>query len=161
LINRASTIEPLNDSLFLIQANGKASIYNVNSSQYSLTNNFTDFVTPEYNYGYGPINIGIKNAKDQWGILNKQGELLIEPQYCDVMSSTDGYVIVAKCGTVGAAFKYGVIDLMNNIVIPFEYDSIESVYGESYECVKGTTQYTINLSNEVISKKPVSEESQN
>ena len=44
LINRASTIEPLNDSLFLIQANGKASIYNVNSSQYSLTNNFTDFV---------------------------------------------------------------------------------------------------------------------
>jgi hypothetical protein len=161
LINRASTIEPLNDSLFLIQANGKASIYNVNSSQYSLTNNFTDFVTPEYNYGYGPINIGIKNSKDQWGILNKQGELLIEPQYCDVMSSSDGYVIVAQCGTVGAAFKYGVIDLMNNIVIPFEYDSIESVYGESYECVKGSTQYTINLSNEVINKKPVTEESGN
>ncbi|MFM1810764.1 MAG: hypothetical protein RLZZ382_1989, partial [Bacteroidota bacterium] len=161
LINRASTIEPLNDSLFLIQANGKASIYNVNSSQYSLTNNFTDFVTPEYNYGYGPINIGVKNSKDQWGILNKQGELLIEPQYCDVMSSSDGYVIVAQCGAVGAAFKYGVIDLMNNIVIPFEYDSIESVYGESYECVKGTTLYTINLSNEVISKRPVSEESEN
>jgi hypothetical protein len=72
-----------------------------------------------------------------------------------VSSSTDGYVIVAKCGAVGAAFKYGVIDLMNNIIIPFEYDSIESVYGESYECVKGSTQYTINLSNEVISKKPV------
>jgi hypothetical protein len=161
LINRASTIVPLNDSLFLIQANGKASIYNVNSSQYSLTNNFTDFVTPEYNYGYGPINIGVKNSKDQWGILNKQGELLIEPQYCDVMSSSDGYVIVAQCGAVGAAFKYGVIDLMNNIVIPFEYDSIESVYGESYECVKGTTLYTINLSNEVISKRPVSEESEN
>jgi hypothetical protein len=50
---------------------------------------------------------------------------------------------------------------MNNIVIPFEYDSIESVYGESYECVKGTTQYTINLSNEVISKKPVTEDSEN
>jgi hypothetical protein len=50
---------------------------------------------------------------------------------------------------------------MNNIVIPFEYDSIESVYGENYECVKGTTQYTINLSNEVISKRPVSEESEN
>ncbi len=161
LINRASTIEPLNDSLFLIQANGKASIYNVNSSQYSLTNNFIDFASPEYYYGYGPINIGIKNSKDQWGILNKQGELLIEPQYCDVSSSTDGYVIVAQCGAVGAAFKYGVIDLMNNIVIPFEYDSIESVYGESYECVKGTTLYTINLSNEVISKRPVSEESEN
>jgi hypothetical protein len=161
LINRASTIEPLNDSLFLIQANGKASIYNVNSSQYSLTNNFTDFVTPEYNYGYGPINIGIKNAKDQWGIVNKQGELLIEPQYCDVMSSTDGYVIVAKCGTVGAAFKYGVIDLMNNIAIPFEYDSIESVYGESYECTKDGMIYTINLNNEILSKRKVTEEVEN
>jgi hypothetical protein len=133
----------------------------VNSSQYSLTNNFTDFVTPEYNYGYGPINIGVKNSKDQWGILNKQGELLIEPQYCDVMSSSDGYVIVAQCGAVGAAFKYGVIDLMNNIVIPFEYDSIESVYGESYECTKDGMIYTINLNNEILSKRKVTEDVEN
>ena len=107
------------------------------------------------------MSIGIKNASDKWGILNKPGEIIIEPQYCDVISSSDAYIIVAKCGAVGDAFKYGVIDLMNTIVIPFEYDSIESVYGGSYECVKGSTQYTINLSNEVISKKPVSEESEN
>jgi hypothetical protein len=99
--------------------------------------------------------IGIKNTNDKWGILNKQGEALIEPQYCDVISSGDAYIIVAKCGAVGDAFKYGVIDLMNNVVIPFEYESIETNYGEAYDCVKGSTQYTINLSNEVISKKPV------
>ena len=102
--------------------------------------------------------IGIKNTSDKWGILNKQGEIIIEPQYCDVLSSSDAYMIVAKCGAAGDAFKYGVIDLMNNVVIPFEYESIESIYGESYECVKGSTQYTINLSNEVISKRPVTVE---
>jgi hypothetical protein len=155
LIKRASTIEPFSDSVFLVQTDGKASLYNVNSGQYSLTNNFTDFATPEYYNGYGAMFIGIKNTNDKWGILNKQGEALIEPQYCDVISSGDAYIIVAKCGAVGDAFKYGVIDLMNNVVIPFEYESIETNYGEAYDCVKGSTQYTINLSNEVISKKPV------
>jgi hypothetical protein len=161
LIQRATTIDPLSDSVFLVQINGKASLYNVNTGKYSLTSNYTDFATPEYYNNWGSVSIGIKNASDKWGILNKQGEIIIEPQYCDVISSSDAYIIVAKCGAVGAAFKYGVIDLMNNIVIPFEYDSIVSLYGESYECVKGSTQYTINLSNEVISKKPVSEESGN
>jgi hypothetical protein len=161
LIKRATTIEPLSDSVFLVQIDGKASLYNVNTGKYSLTSNFTDFATPEYYNNWGSVSIGIKNASDKWGILNKPGEIIIEPQYCDVISSSDAYIIVAKCGAVGDAFKYGVIDLMNTIVIPFEYDSIESVYGGSYECVKGSTQYTINLSNEVISKKPVSEESEN
>jgi hypothetical protein len=161
LIQRATTIDPLSDSVFLVQINGKASLYNVNTGKYSLTSNYTDFATPEYYNNWGSVSIGIKNASDKWGILNKQGEIIIEPQYCDVISSSDAYIIVAKCGAVGAAFKYGVIDLMNTIVIPFEYDSIVSLYGESYECVKGSTQYTINLSNEVISKKPVSEESGN
>ena len=160
LIKRATTIEPLSDSVFLVQIDGKASLYNVNTGKYSLTSNFTDFATPEYYNNWGSVSIGIKNASDKWGILNKPGEIIIEPQYCDVISSSDAYIIVAKCGAVGDAFKYGVIDLMNTIVIPFEYDSIESVYGGSYECVKGSTQYTINLSNEVISKKPVSEESE-
>ncbi|MFM7595037.1 MAG: WG repeat-containing protein [Flavobacteriales bacterium] len=159
LIKRASSIEPFSDSVFLVQMDGKASLYNVNTGQYSLASNYTDFATPEYYSSYGPMFVGIKNTKDQWGVLNKQGETLIEPQYCDVMSSTDGYVIVAKCGAAGEAFKYGVVDLMNNVVIPFEYESIESVYyANTYECVKGSTRYTINLSNEVINKNPVSTE---
>ena len=158
IIKRATTIEPLSDSVFLVQTDGKASLFNVNTGSYSLTSNYTDFATPEYYNSWGAVFIGIKNTSDKWGILNKQGEIIIEPQYCDVLSSSDAFMIVAKCGAGGDAFKYGVIDLMNNVVIPFEYESIESIYGESYECVKGSTQYTINLSNEVISKRPVTVE---
>lgn len=161
LIQRATTIDPLSDSVFLVQINGKASLYNVNTGKYSLTSNYTDFATPEYYNNWGSVSIGIKNASDKWGILNKQGEIIIEPQYCDVISSSDAYIIVAKCGAVGAAFKYGVIDLMNNIAIPFEYDSIESLYGESYECTKDGMIYTINLNNEILSKRKVTEEVEN
>lgn len=160
LIKRASTIEPFSDSVFLVQTDGKASLYNVNSGQFSLTNNFTDFATPEYYNGYGAMFIGIKNTNDKWGILNKQGEVLIEPQYCDVFSSGDAYIIVAKCGAVGDAFKYGVIDLMNNVVIPFEYESIATNYGEAYDCVKDGMIYSITLNNEILSKRKLSEEAQ-
>lgn len=160
LIKRASTIKPFSDSVFLVQTDGKASLYNVNSGQYSLTNNFTDFATPEYYYGYGAMFIGIKNTNDKWGILNKQGEALIEPQYCDVISSSEAYLIVAKCGAAGEAFKYGVIDLMNNVVIPFEYESIVTNYGETYDCIKDGMIYSITLNNEILSKRKLSEEAQ-
>jgi len=160
IIKRATTIEPLSDSVFLVQTDGKASLFNVNTGSYSLTSNYTDFATPEYYNSWGAMFIGIKNTSDKWGILNKQGEIIIEPQYCDVLSSTDAFMIVAKCGAAGDAFKYGVIDLMNNVVIPFEYESIESIYGGSYECVKDGMIYTITLNNEVLSKRKIIEETQ-
>ncbi len=158
IVKRATTIQPLNDSLFMIQSEGKASVLNVNSGMNFLEGEFTDFATPEYYYGYGTIIIGIKNKNDKWGILNRQGEMLIEPQYCDVLSSSESFVIAAKCGAEGDMFKYGVIDLMNNVLIPFEYESIEFTYGGTFDCVKGETTYSVNLSNEVLKKTPFKNE---
>lgn len=160
LIKSATTLVPLSDSVFLVQIDGKALLYNVITKKYSLTNNFIDFATPEYYYGWGPVYIGIKNTSDKWGILNKQGEIIIDPQYCDVISSSDPYLIVAKCGALGHAFNYGVIDLMNQVIIPFEYESIEYVYGESFECIKDGMIYSINLNNEVLYKRKATENNQ-
>ena len=47
---------------------------------------------------------------------------------------------------------------MNNILIPFEYEAIEASYGGKYTCTKDKTEYTITLSNEILDKKPASEE---
>ena len=158
LKKRVTSIQALNDSLFLIQNEGKASVFNPNSNSDFLAGDYIDFATPEYLNGYGSINIGIKAKGDKWGILNRQGEMLIAPQYCDIIASSDLYVIAAKCGAEGEMFKYGVIDLMNNVLIPFEYESIESTYGGNFDCIKGKTVYSVNLSNEIISKNPVPNE---
>jgi hypothetical protein len=93
--------------------------------------------------------------------MNKQNDVLIEPLYCDITESTsDGYLIVAQCGNTGEAYTYGVIDLLKNVMIPFEYESITSQYGETYECVKDGMIYMITLDNEILGKRKVTEEAQ-
>jgi hypothetical protein len=94
--------------------------------------------------------------------MNKQSDVLIEPMYCDITeSASEGYLVVAQCGKAGEAYTYGVIDLLKNVMIPFEYESITSQYGETYECVKGGMVYTINLNNEILSKRKVTLEVEN
>ena len=45
-------------------------------------------------------------------------------------------------------------------MIPFEYESITSEYGETYECVKDGMIYMITLDNEILGKRKVTEEAQ-
>lgn len=158
LKKRVTSIQPLSDTLFLIQNEGKASVYSPLTNSNHIEGEFTDFATPEYLNNYGSINIGVKAKGDKWGVINRQGEMLIAPQYCDIIASFDFYIIAAKCGAEGEMFKYGVIDLMNNVLIPFEYESIESTYGGNFDCIKGKTVYSVNLSNEIISKNPAPNE---
>jgi len=73
----------------------------------------------------------------------------------------ESYFIAGKCTSNGGAFSYGVVDLNNNVLIPFEYENIESQYGGNFNCIKGNEIFYINLNNEVISKRKTEDEGQN
>lgn len=162
LLSRVTSIKKLNDSIFTIESGDEAYLYNGNQKKALFKGTYKDFLFPEYYYGYGTVFIGIKNNANRWGIMNKQNDILIDPVYCDIVESTsDGYLIVAQCRNEGEGFTYGVIDLLKNVMIPFEYESITSQYGETYECVKGGMIYTITLDNEILAKRKVTEEAQN
>lgn len=161
LLSRVTSIKKLNDSIFFIESGEEAYLYNGNQKKELFKGEYKDFLFPEYYYGYGTVFIGIKNKANLWGIMNKQNDVLIEPLYCDITESTsDGYLIVAQCGNAGEAYTYGVIDLLKNVMIPFEYESITSQYGETYECVKDGMIYMITLDNEILGKRKVTEEAQ-
>jgi hypothetical protein len=50
-----------------------------------------------------------------------------------------------------------VVDLNNELIIPFEYENIEKEYGTNFLATKGNTVFKISSSNEILEKKPYSE----
>lgn len=154
LINNSPSILFLNDSLFLFQKDGRYALYNKLSRYTNSLNNVVQLSFPEY--FYGAAFIGAKNDKGNWGVINELGEWIIQPAYCDIQGSSSSYIIAAKC-TDGVTFKYGVIDAKNNMLIPFEYDSIEEYYGE-YKCVQGKKLLTKNLMNETLKTEEATDE---
>jgi len=154
LVKHASVIQRLTDTVFIIQKEGNVTLFNVNSKLENNLNGAIDFKAPDYFYR-GAI-VGIKNNKDIWGAINENGDWIIKPQYCDIVGNDENYLIVGKCD--GVSFKYGVVDLGNNILIPFEYDAIEEEYGAEFKCVLGNKLYTKNLSNEVLKVENATDE---
>ena len=61
---------------------------------------------------------------NKWGILNYYTEWLIEPQYDELLPTNDHYYIVKK------ADKYGIININNDVVTDFVYDSFECISHE-------------------------------
>ena len=154
LIQQASTIQRLTDTVFIVQKDGSVSLFNVNSRQYNTLNGAIEYSAPERFYR-GAV-IGIKSKNDKWGAINEQGDWIIKPQYCDIIGSDDNYLIVGKCE--GVTFRYGVINLANEILIPLEYDSVDENYGNEFKCVLGNKLYTKNLSNETLEVENATDE---
>jgi hypothetical protein len=100
---------------------------------------------------------GIKNKDNKWGAINTQGEWVIEPAYCDLLGASNGAneIIAAKCD--GALLKYGVMDAEQNIIIPFEYESIETSYTADYACLKNNVIYYIDKNNKVVKSEKASD----
>jgi hypothetical protein len=155
LIQNAQSILPLNDSLFFSQKDGKYAIFNSISKKSDAMNGVVQVSMPEY--FYGDALIGVKDEKGKWGLINELGSWLIKPSYCDIIGSSESFVIAATC-TDGVTFKYGVIDANNTVLIPFEYDSIEESYDNEYKCVQGKKLLTKNLMNETLKTEEATDE---
>jgi len=147
-------VQKLNDSLFIVSKSGSVYLYNVRSKSINDLGGAVQYSAPDYFYNTAFIGVKMKNEK--WGVINNNGDWIINAEYCNVTGSDQQFIIAAVCA--GTAYKYGVIDSENNILIPFEYDSIEEDYDSKYSCVKGTTLYTINLMNEILKKEDASDE---
>jgi hypothetical protein len=147
-------VQKLNDSIFIVSKSGSVYLYNVRSKSINDLGGAVQYSAPDYFYNTAFIGVKMKNEK--WGVINNNGDWIINAEYCNVTGSDQQFIIAAVCA--GTAYKYGVIDSENNILIPFEYDSIEEDYDSKYSCVKGTTLYTINLMNEILKKEDASDE---
>ena len=147
-------VKKLNDSLFIVSKSGSVYLYNVRSKSINDLGGAVQYSAPDYFYNTAFIGVKMKNEK--WGVININGDWIINAEYCYVTGSDQQFIIAAVCA--GTAYKYGVIDSENNILIPFEYDLIEEDYNSKYSCVKGKTLYTINVMNEILKKEDASDE---
>ena len=154
LQEKADYVQKLNDSLFIAIKSGAVYLYNVRSKSINDLGGAVQYSAPDYFYNSAFIGVKMKNEK--WGVINVNGDWIINAKYCNVTGSSNQFIIAAVCD--GAAYKYGVIDSENNILIPFEYDLIEEQYDSKYSCLKGKTLYTINLMNEILKKEDASDE---
>ena len=154
LQEKVNYVQKLNDSLFIISKSEAVYLYNVRSKSINDLGGAVQYSAPDYFYNTAFIGVKMKNEK--WGVINANGDWIINAEYCNVTGSNQQFIIAAVCA--GTAYKYGVIDSENNILIPFEYDSIEEDYDSKYSCVKGETLYTINLMNEILKKEDATDE---
>lgn len=75
---------------------------------------------------------------NKWGILNYYMEWLIEPQYDEIRPTNDHYYIAKKID------KYGIININNDVVTDFVYDSFECIsYEKDYYCASIDGKYGI------------------
>lgn len=67
----------------------------------------------DFGDGHAAFKLGSK-----YGLLNESGEITIEPEY-EYLSKPDKELICAQKEKNG---KYGFIDTLNNLIIPYKYD---------------------------------------
>ena len=142
-------VQELNDTLFIINKSRSVYLYNIRSKSINDLGGAVQYNAPGYVSDRSFIGIKLKNEK--WGVINANGDWIIKAEYCSVDGSQEKFIIASICD--GTAYKYGVIDSEKNILIPFEYDSIEEENNSKYSCVKGKTLYTLNLMNEILDKE--------
>lgn len=85
---------------------------------------------------------------DLVGLINTMGEEIISPQYDDILLNIDASLIpVEKNG------YWGIIDKQNNILVPFNYKSIDSSLGGYFKCVRpDSTIHIRDVSGKIVYK---------
>jgi hypothetical protein len=155
IVEKADYIQSLSDSVFVIDKGGNISLFNVKTKESNLLNGAIEYKMKDSWYSKNSL-VGVKSKENKWGIINKNGEWLIEPKYCDIVANDKYFVIAAICD--GISYKYGVIDMENNILIPFEFDTIIEDYNDVFRCVQGEKLFFKNLMNEILKTDKATEE---
>jgi len=94
---------------FPVKDNGKWGIYDSRKKDFNLPVDYDEIKAPVI--GFCPVKL---NGK--WGLYNiYDKDMVIEPMYDDANIVSEGLWAVKKDG------KWGFVDLLNSIVVPFEY----------------------------------------
>ncbi len=96
------------------------------------------------------------------GVMNSQFQVVSEPQWCMLVSGSDGwefvdgYAVLAKSevmensrgiGVLSFHPRYGVIDTAGNVVVPVEYDDLEYQGGGVFTGTLAGQSVTIDLND--------------
>lgn len=84
-----------------------------------------DFGTPNSTEKFFKVKKGNK-----YGVLDDSNGLLIKPQYFSLEEAGNGFLLAQK-----SKYKYGIIDILGNILIPFNYNNIYTI-GTKYFTAK-------------------------
>jgi hypothetical protein len=82
----------------------------------------------------------------KWGVINKQGEIIIP----FIFDNSDYCKFSNDLAAIKINEKYGFIDSLNHIQIPFEYDKAQD-FSEGYSLVKkGNKEFFIDTNGSIL-----------
>ncbi|WP_075340708.1 WG repeat-containing protein [Tenacibaculum agarivorans] len=85
---------------------------------------------------------------DKFGLLNKQGKLIVPFKYQSIEAIKNGFVVVGK-GSYKRR-KYGVINTKGVAIIPMDYKDVTVKSNNLFEVSKKNKRYTVNTSNTCV-----------
>ncbi len=74
-----------------------------------------------------------KQEDGKYGVINRKGEIIVQPQYDGIEDFKNGMAVVSK--TTGEQTKYGYIDNTGKAVIPIQYETAQNFSPEGFALV--------------------------
>ena len=126
--------------------NGLAYV-SINDKKYGFINkNGIETIPIKYDYVYDFGIFGdfytVVKENNEWIIIDTNGNTIYKLGEYTKIGGTNGKVV-----TLGKRDKLGAVDLDNNIIIPFEYDDITSIQGNSCMAIKEGKLYSIKFNS--------------
>lgn len=129
--------------------NGKYYVSKNNKILHSIPITFTiEEVSFANRYGNNDDFFIIEDENKRFGLLNETLDKIILPfEYEEIQdpNNRSDYCIVAKKNG-----KYGMVNLKNEVILPFAYDSITGIRTNLFLCTQGTMSFEITSQNVII-----------
>lgn len=130
----------LNDALFVVSDGEKYGV--IDRADKTILPMVYDYILPETENTY----VILQNNKR--GLMDNKGNILVMPKY-DYFSD-EGGLIITKDNPMDEASRWvGVMDYQENVIIPFEYENIES-FADYFTANKNGKVLLLNHDNQVI-----------
>ena len=156
VLSACSYISKQSDGISVICRYGKWGFYAIEQLTTTLVKNVS-FLGLLYNdlakVNFGGTFTNNKVIGGKWGFVNRNGEIVINPEYDYVFNFSEGIAAVSLRG------KLGFIDMTGTFIVPCEYNKVESHFkdGEG-ELVKGHKIYVFDRTGKIVSNRYVEKE---
>lgn len=92
--------------------------------------------------GLFAVSVGNDSTLGKWGLIDKNGNVLVKPELDDVIYfGDDNYASASKNG------NDGIIDKSGKVIIPFEYEDTRLISGDKAVLKKNGIAYLYDLKN--------------
>lgn len=103
---------------------------------------------------YGGTFTTDKVIGGKWGFVDRKGKIAITPMFDYAFNFSDGIAAVRS------GDKYGFIDTVGTLIVPCEYDRVESHFNDGEgELVKGDKIYVFDRTGKIVTNRYIEKES--